>query len=324
MRLQVIWRAGWAYVDGTGPDGARIRRALKTRHPRRAEEARANLEARLWKEGLYGPGVTVTFDEAALAYAKDGGDTRFLVKVSTELAGRRLRDITPRDVREAAKKLYPSAAPATLNRQAITPIRAVILYAHRQGWCPPIRVVGFPVKRATRKAVGMDYLDTLRPHLPHRLYVLMLFLHVTGRRIGDALAMEPSWRTGAVVRIPDTKNGEPATAHIPPAVAALLDDLPPVNGLVFGYAARSSVYATLRRACAKAGVEYLGTHQPGRHSYATTLHNAGYGSKAIADAGGWKSVRLVAEIYEHPNEIALAASRLFGAKSTQRKRQGGK
>ena len=67
MRLRVIWKNGWAHLDGTGPDGRRIRRALKTRDPKRAEEARAHEETRLWKVGLYGAESVVTFDEAVAA-----------------------------------------------------------------------------------------------------------------------------------------------------------------------------------------------------------------------------------------------------------------
>ena len=89
---------------GTGPDGRRIRRALKNQVARRAEEVRANLEAQIWKSELYGPQSVITFDQAALAYVEDGGDIRFLVKVTEQLTGTRLEDITPRTVRDAAKK----------------------------------------------------------------------------------------------------------------------------------------------------------------------------------------------------------------------------
>ena len=321
LRLTINWRDGWAYACGTGPDGKRIRRALKTRDPRRAEEARAAIEARLWKIGLYGADHVITFDECALAYAQDGGETRFILPISKALTGRRLKDITPADIRAAAKAAYPNASPATLNRQAITPARAVINYGHAQGWCSVIRVKAFPVARPKRQAVGRAYLDTLRPHLPGPMFALLLFLHTTGRRIGDALSLTTAdvdlQRMRAVIH--DTKNGDPAIAVLTAEVAQLLAEIMPQLGPVFPYAARSSIYATLRRACKSAGLEYLGTHQLGRHSYATTLHNAGWGSKAIAEAGGWKSVRLVAETYEHPQDAATRAAALFGPELTQQK-----
>jgi integrase len=322
MRLQVRWVNGWAHVSGTGPDGARVRRALGTRDPRQAEEARAQLEARLWKSGLYGPGHTVTFAEAALAYAKDGGEARFLVKVTAILGDRRLQDITPRDVRQAARDAYPDAAPATVNRQGIVPAQAVINYGHAQGWCNPIRVQGLPVPKVRKTAVGRPYLDALQPHLPKRLFALMLFLHTTGRRVGDALALDVADvdlpRMRALIR--DPKNGEPTVAYLTAEVAQLLTEIMPNRGSVFGYVHRSSCYSTLRRACKDAGVEYLGTHQPGRHSYATTLDDAGWSAKAVAEAGGWKSPALVQKTYIHPKTSGEQAAALFGkALSTQKR-----
>lgn len=321
MRLQIVWRDGWAHAHGTGPDGRRIRCALKTRDAGRAEEARAQLEARLWKVGLYGADHVLTFDECALAYAEDGGDTRFLVKITEQLTGQRLKDITPAEIRAAAKRAYPSASPATQNRQGITPAKAVINYGHAQGWCGRITVRSFPVPRPKRRAVEAAYLEALRPAVPLRLYALMLFLHQTGRRVGDAIDLTPEHLDLRAMRayIPATKNGDPATAYLTAELAEVLARVEPRHGRVFGYLSRSSVYSTLRRACTKVGIEYLGTHQPGRHSYATTLHNAGWGSKAIAEAGGWKSPRLVAEIYEHPEDAGARASKLFGTKLAQAK-----
>lgn len=326
MRLAIKWIDGWAHIHGTGPDGKRIRRAVKTRDPDRAEEARAALEARLWKIGLYGHDHVITFDECALSYVEDGGESRFIMPIAKQLAGRRLKDITPKEIRDAAKLAYPGASPATLNRQAITPARAVINFGHAQGWCAIIRVRAFAVEKPQRQAVNRAYLDKLRPHVPPHLFALMLFLHTTGRRIGDALSLtvDDVDLQRLRVRIGMTKNGDPAIAILTAEVGQLLAGIMPEAGRVFPYAARSSVYSTLRRACAKAKVAYLGTHQVGRHSYATTLHNAGWGSKAIAEAGGWKSVRLVAETYEHPQQAAERAAMLFGKQMTSKKRRAEK
>lgn len=316
MRLQIKWNNGWAYAHGTGPDGKRIRRALKTADPRRAEELRANLEAKLWQIDLYGPQSAITFDQAALAYAEDDGDTRFLVNMTEQLSGILLRDITPRAVREAAKKAYPTAANATRNRQGITPVRAVINYAHDQGWCAPIKVRAFPVEKPKKKAVGHEYLAALQPHLPINMFALMLFLHTTGRRVGDAISLTPDDidPSGAKVHIQKTKNGDAAVAHLVPMLVDILHDLPPVNGRIFGYRDRRSIYGTLKRACKRAGVEYLGTHQPGRHSFATSLEREGWSARSIADAGGWKSVRLVDETYIHTDDPAERASDVIGKK----------
>lgn len=311
MRLKIKWVNGWAQLHGTGPNGKRIRQSLQTRDPKRAEEKRASIENRLWRADLYGPEEIVTFDAAAVAYAEDGGEVRFLMKMAEQFEGVRLRDIKPRDIRDAAKNAYPNASPATWNRQGVTPAQSVINWAHEQGWCGPVQVKRFQTDKPKRKAVGPDYLDALEPHLPDRLFALMLFLQVTGRRVGDAVAMQPHWVNGNRVHIPKTKNGEAADVVMPVALAQMVHALEPRHGRVFGYVHRSSVYNTLRRACKKAGVEYLGTHQPGRHTFATSLLNQGWQSSRIAKAGGWKSVALVAQTYEHPEGAAEDAAKHF-------------
>lgn len=272
--------------------------------------------------GLYGPDHVITFEECALAYVEDGGEARFIVPIAKALSGKRLKDVTPNDIRAAARRAYPNASPATLNRQAITPARAVINYGHQQGWCGKISVKSFAVEKPKRQAVNRAYLDQIRPHLPKRLFAMMLFLHTTGRRIGDALALDVADvdMQRMRVRIGKTKNGDPAVAALTAEVAELITEVMPEAGKVFPYAHRSSVYNTLRRACAKAGVPYLGTHQVGRHSFATALSEAGWGTKAIAEAGGWKSVRLVAETYEHPQDVHERAAMVFGKKTSKRRK----
>lgn len=318
MRLYIEDRGGWKYARGTGPDGKPIRKSLGTQDTRRAEEALAKLESRLWKAGVYGAKAVITFDQAALAYAEDGGEARFLIKMTEQLSGVPLHSITPQMVRLAAKKAYPSGIAATHNRQGITPTQSVINYAHQQGWCGPIRVKRFAETKPLREAVGIEYLFALERHAPINLFGLMVFLHTTGRRIGDAISLKPTDVNfnASEASIAKTKNGDPAKASLVPALVEIIRSLPPYrNGRLFGYVNRSGVYNTLKRSCKEAGIKYLATHQPGRHSFATNLYNtAGWDGKRIADAGGWKSPRLVEENYIHTNDAATRATALINSK----------
>lgn len=320
MRLKIKWVNGWAHVTGTGPDKKRIRRSLETQDPRVAEEIRADIEAKAWRGKLYGEERLVTFEECAVHYVEDGGESRYIVAMATQLHGMALKHITPKDIRDAARRAYPNASNATINRQAITPARAVINYGHEQGWCSMIKVKGLPVEKPVRKAVGREYLDAIRPHMPVRAFALILFLHQTGRRVSEALNLTPDRVVNGQAFIPKTKNGEAAWAHLTPELLAILEQVQPRHGKVFGYVDRSSLYPTMRRACKKAGVEYLGTHQLGRHSFASSLSAAGWGPKAIADAGGWKTTRMVSEIYDHPVDAQAKAALHFGQDSAKVKK----
>lgn len=309
MRLRVIWKDGWAHIHGTDPSGSRIRRALGTRDALQAEEARAAFEARIWRESIYGAKAVVTFEEIALAYVKDGGEARFVLPISKHFAKRLATSIAPADIRDAARKLHPLAKPSTLNRQVIVPARAIINFGAKNGLCDAIKIESFRVEQPRREAVSGGYLAALRPHLPDALFALMVFLQTTGRRVGDAIGLDVQDvdLASRTARIGRTKNGDPALVHFPQITADLMRAIMPKSGSVFGYAARSSLYPTIRRACAKAKVPYLGTHQPGRHTFATALDAAGFSVAAIADAGGWKS-RAMVQAYVHPDEAAKKAS----------------
>ena len=172
----------------------------------------------------------------------------------------------------------------------------------------------FPVDKPKCEAVGIEYLAALEPHAPTNLFALILFLHTTGRRVGDAicLKLDDIDLDNATAFIRKTKNGEAATVNLVPVLVDILKDLPTHNGHVFGYRDRRNLYDTLRRSCERAGIKYLGTHQVGRHSFATALEREGCNSKAIADAGGWKSARLVDETYIHTNDPAARATAVLG------------
>ena len=321
MRLYIETRSnGWLHARGIKPDGTPFRQSLRTKDPRKAKEKLSKIENTLWRADIYGVEAVVTFDQAAIKYVEDGGDARFIVRVTELLNGVRIADIKPLDVRATAKKAYPNCAPATRNRQGITPIQAVINYAHEQGWCSPIKVKRFEVKKPKRKAVGIEYLLALQEHAPVNLFALMLFLHTTGRRVGDAIALKPDDLDlgNASAHIKDPKNGEPVTVKLVPFLVETLRDLNTHNGHVFGYRDRRNLYDTLKRSCERAGIEYLGTHQVGRHSFATELANQHWTSKRIADAGGWKSVRLVDDTYIHTNDPAQEATDLIWTKSVQK------
>ena len=321
MSIKVIWRNGKAHARGTVA-GKLVRESLGTDDPRRAKQAAAEIETRIWKESIYGADAVVSFEDAAVSYMEAGGEGKFLARPLHHFKGVLLSSIKPGHVVDAARKLYPDAKPSTQRRQVIVPVVAVINHGHQRGWCASIKVEFDLGKTPTRKAVERDYIDALRTQcltrsrrLPH-LAALMLYLFQTGSRVGEAIDLRPEdvdLGKGEAIAY-DTKNGEDRLVHLTPEMVEELRHLPVKNGRVFAYTKRNGIYAALKTVCEEAGLEYLGTHQAGRHSFATALDDMGFTASAIAAAGGWKSVALVQKTYIHPKD---AGKRAAAAMSTR-------
>lgn len=324
MGLKLYRRGEIWHIRGTVA-GQRIRQSTGARERDQAEEVKAALEAQAWKCRIYGAETAVTFEEAAISYMEAGGERRFLPPLLKHFKGRSLHSIQPGDVRDAAMKIYSGSGPATMNRQAITPAKAIINHGHDRGWCGLIRVKRFAEPKTKKVAIDRDYIDTVAAAGNRYLGALMLFLFQSGTRIGEALRIEPDDLDlmNQTLTLQRTKNGEAREVALTREMVILLANLPPRSGRVFGYTDPTAVRNTLRRVCKRAGVAYLGTHQPGRHSFATTLSEEhGFSDKAIAEAGGWKSVHLVSKTYTHPTDPGRrAADALDGTNSTQRSRR---
>lgn len=291
--------------------GIRIRESARTRDRRLAEEKAAAIEAEIYREGERQHHYT--FEQAVISYAEDGGEVRFLAPALEYFAGWQLRRITPAEIRKAAVDLYPGTSASTRNRQGIVPVQAVINHAHQQGWCPPIRVRRFAEKKPERRAIGRDWIEAFMAEAAPNTAALVLFMFQTGARIGEAIALE--WSdvdlAAGTATLRETKNGEDHTCHLTAELAARMAALP-LGPRVFGYTNRSGVYGAIRRACRRAGIEYVPPHQAGRHSFATTLRDAGMFAEEIAEAGNWKSVALVSSTYVHPTDSGHKAAEIMG------------
>lgn len=324
MSLKLSQRKGstlW-YVHGS-VNGRRIRQSLGTSDPKKAEEKKAQLEARLWRSEVYGEDSVATFEDAALSYLQDGFDGRFVAPLLQHFRGKLLSKITPKSLRDAARVIYPNAKPATWNRQAVGPARAIINHAADNGMCPPMRVKQFAVDKVKRVSVGIDWIIAFRSaafdrDLPH-LATLCWFLFETGTRISEATGLE----------LPDvdminrkaflgkTKNGEEYHAYFSAALRDEIASLSMNHVKVFGYKNKSGVYNVWRSTCAWAKIDHVPPHQAGRHSFATLLNEKGWTANDIAEAGRWKSVRLVQETYVHASNRGVTASDSIGTELAQ-------
>jgi site-specific recombinase XerD len=80
-----------------------------------------------------------------------------------------------------------------------------------------------------------------------------------------------------------------------------LDKLGDVPGdtLLFPFKSRWGLAQMVRRARKRAGLPYYRPHAIGRHAFATRLLSGGASLLDVQKAGGWKSARMVSDVYAH-------------------------
>lgn len=323
--LKVRWRGGVAYAVGSVA-GQRIRQSLGTRAAGQADELCAQLEATLWKRHSYGEEAVRTFEEAAVKYQEDDGESRFLVPLIKRFRGRVLGSIKPGEIREAARKLYPSRSPATWNRHVLVPMRAVINHAAGLGWCAPVKVANFETTKAKRTAVSREWIDSFlaqadADRLPH-LAAAVLFMWQNGPRVSEVARVlpehfDPKARTITLAR---TKEDAWEVRHLTRELAVRIANLPRVEGKpLFGYATRFSIRWYTKAVCERAGILFVPSHQAGRHSFATNAFRMGAKPRQVMEAGGWKTARMVLEIYAHEEAAGRDIAELFDTNRAQRR-----
>lgn len=255
----------------------------------------------------------VTFAEAAASYVKHGGEQRYLSRVLEILGDRPLTSIFPFDVREMAKALFPYQLSATRNRQALTPVRAVINHAYDRGWCNLIRLRNFkedtPKRKVPASAVWMQLFvrQCDRDGLQH-LSALVLFMAQTGARVSEAVALhwsevDFSGRSALLLR---TKTGTNSARCLTDELVLRFQRLHAESGegRVFRYKSRYSVNERIEAVCKRAEIAYKSSHACGRHTFATTAIDLGMDVATAMAAGDWKSPTVFLSTYVTPRRNA--------------------
>ncbi|MCK9553451.1 tyrosine-type recombinase/integrase [Aquamicrobium sp.] len=317
--LKLKDRDGIWYAVGT-IGGKRVRESLGTRDKKVAEEIRAQYEARLWKRHTYGEEAVRLFEEAAASYMEQGGEGRFLAPIIRHFKGRAIGTIKPAELRAVAIQLYPTASPATRNRQAIIPSRAVVNHAHDLGWCGPIKVKMFDVPKSNKhKPVDRKWLDAFmaqadKDKLWH-LSALVLFMNQTGARVSEAVNLlgEHVDLTGRIAVLAKTKTDEWSVRHLTTELVGRMGGLGIETGKpVFSYTDPKAVNRRMAAVCKRAKIERRSTHSAGRHSFGTNaMAVPGADIKAAMDAGGWKSAKLFLETYVHSKDAGRELAKKF-------------
>lgn len=321
MPLKIYKRNKIWHYRGT-VSGRRLRGSTEATDKEIAERIASDIQDKAWRSHLDGPGAALTFAQASIAYRQDERDQRFLEPIEDYWKDTLVPKITGEAIRQMARKLYPNASNATLNRQGIVPAQAIINYAAALEWCAPIKVRRFKVKAKRKTPVTRDWVkafaaQAVEDNLFH-LAALCLFMFGTGARRGEACSLK--W--GAVelfqktAIINQTKVDSERVAHLSPPVIAALANIPSnrnPDDLVFQYASGESVGQVWNNVIERAGLAKLSPHCC-RHGFATTMLQAGIDPKTVADRGGWKDVATVMKYYAHAMDDPTVTDVLFGTK----------
>src|SRR5262245_48022398 len=296
--------------------GIRVEETTGTSDRRFAEEIRANRESEILAQSVYGRRATCTFAEAALNYVENGGAKRFLEPLVRYSGTMPLTRIDLDAIERGARKTYPGASNATLDRQFFTPTSAVLKHAAKRGWCPPIIFERPEVARPPIHWLTLDEANRLIDACGDHLQPLIIFMIYTGARIGEALWLD--WRDVNLIRrhvvFPKTKNSEARGVPLHERVVVALANLPHHEGEVFrrpdglpyerpkrsdDTSAGSRIKKAFAGACRRAGIKDFSAHGC-RHTWATWHYAANRDISALMRLGGWKTVSMVMR-YVHAN-----------------------
>lgn len=279
-----------------------------------------------WEEeierGVFARPGEPTFLSAAVDYMEAGGERRFVGPL-LDYFGRAklLKTVDQEAIDKAALALYPSASPATRNRQVHTVVSAILKHAG----------IEMPLRRP-KGAAGRVKTDWLWPEQAFRLFdeaekidkefsAFLRFLCYTGTRLGEALNLQASdvrlSESFAFVRT--TKNGDPRPVFLPPVVVADLANMD-LNGKVFRFRKNGRLYSLLAKARKATGpdVEFV-TFHTFRHTWATWMRRyGGLDTRGLVGTGAWADPKSAGR-YEHVvvSEEAMKAASLPTRKATK-------
>jgi integrase len=319
MSLKLKRRPGrpYWYVHGT-VRGVNIRESTGVADQKAAEAIRARREWEIIQHSIFGAEATATFVGAAVSYLEAGGERTYLKPIIARIGSIPLAKINQAMIERTARALYPNASPATLNRQAFTPIAAVLNHAAKRGLCAR-RVIERPAQSEGRvRWITFEEAERLLDACSPHLRPLVMFLLGTGARMSEALYLD--WRDVDLVRghvvFGETKSGEARGVPLHARLVNVLRTLRHQQGRVFRtntglpYAEKDSgggqIKTAFKGACRRAGIVDFSPHDC-RHTWATWHYAANRDLIALMKLGGWKSERMVLR-YAHVNVAQLAPS----------------
>jgi integrase len=320
MPVKIYKRGAIYHYRGTVA-GRRLRGSTGAASKETALRIAAEIEARHWKGHLDGPASVLTFAQAAMLYRAAHKSDRFLNLIEDHWRDTPVKAINAGAIRQSAITLYPTAGPATRNRQAIVPTQAIINHAAEQELCARIRVKRFPVIKKAKEPATWEWVQAFMAHATKpNLAGLACLMYLTGARISQALAIDWSdvdFRSRKVRIAATNKGDDDRFAHMPAELIAALANIPgDRKGQVFQFKSRGNIKTQWDGAIRRAGIKRLSPHRC-RHGFATGLLDKGVNPITVANRGGWKDPRHVFETYGHDVAAGDVTDILTGTPATQ-------
>jgi len=284
--------------------GVRVYTSTGTSRRAEAEAIAHRREQEIRHRAAHGHAASLTLAEAALSYMQAGGERRFLAPILQHFGpDALLSEINNAAVNAAETAIYPDAAPATVNRQLITPLSAILTMAADDGLAEP--------RRLRRRKGDQHRWRWLTPEeaeamiaaaTPSFLPTLGILLG-TGCRTGEALGIEIDSFHAATGEawLYRSKSERPRMLRMPQRALemVLTRPLPKVgpvirtpSGAPYNLTARGqagSIKTAFNRCRDAAGLGSEVTPHVLRHTWATWYYAATLDFGGLIDLGGWSS-----------------------------------
>ena len=318
MPLKLYRRGKIWHYRGTVA-GRRLRGSTQTSSKETAQRIALGKEDREWKGRLDGPASVLTFAQAAMMYRQAGKSDRFLLPILDYWKDRPIKSINAGAIRASATVLYPTAGPATRNRQVIVPTQAVINHAAEHELCSHIRVKRFSVVKKEKTPATWEWVHAfMQAAIKPNLAGLACFMYLTGARISQALSVkwtDVDFKSRKVLIRATNKGDDDRRAHMPDELIAALANISRETETVFSFKSRSNCKTQWAGAIRRAGIAELSYHSC-RHGFATGLLDKGVNPKTVAARGGWKNAQHVFQTYGHDVASEEITDVLTGTKLT--------
>jgi len=259
-------------------------------------------------------GRRITFAQAAELYKAfrkpRAVELKRIDKVVAELGQRRVAELRHADLVEAANRMFPGRAPATLNREVMRPCASILHYAADNEYCGWMRVKLFEEPRPRTRAAKPDAMARLIEAASGRRQLLLIWLCHQGTRISQTIKL--TWSDvdldQATFRIYNAKGKCWQEFPLHDEVLGRLLAVPERErtGLLFPGGDRHNVYRWLRPLVRELGVTF--TPHMARHALGTGLNAQGAGLRTIMAALGHADPRSSMRYQAAELEVVRAAA----------------